>query len=139
MGDGFRNKRFVRFSIATLLFLMLCLGGYLSGYRVGYDAGTPAAADETYLVKTYSVADLVVPRIASTALNTDFDNLIDLIVATVSPNDWMETGTGEGEIQPFPTNKSLVVSQTQANQAAVAKLLERLRKLQTSVVATGRP
>jgi len=33
----------------------------------------------------------------------DFDSLIDLIVSTVDADSWMENGTGEGEIQPFPT------------------------------------
>lgn len=35
--------------------------------------------------------------------NADFDSLIDLIVSTVEFDSWMENGTGEGEIQPFPT------------------------------------
>ncbi len=33
----------------------------------------------------------------------DFDSLIDLIVSTVESESWQENGTGEGEIQPFPT------------------------------------
>ncbi|MEM9354452.1 MAG: DUF1598 domain-containing protein [Planctomycetota bacterium] len=36
------------------------------------------------------------------AANADFDSLIDLIVSTVEHDSWMENGTGEGEIQPFP-------------------------------------
>ena len=32
----------------------------------------------------------------------DFDSLIDLIVSTVESDSWMENGTGQGEIQPFP-------------------------------------
>ena len=47
------------------------------------------------------------------AAQADFDSLIDLIVSTVEFDSWMENGTGEGEIQPFPTNLSLVISQTQ--------------------------
>ena len=35
--------------------------------------------------------------------NADFDSLIDLITATVENDSWMENGTGDGEIQPFPT------------------------------------
>ena len=37
------------------------------------------------------------------AANADFDSLIDLIQSTVAYDSWMENGTGEGEIQPFPT------------------------------------
>ncbi len=64
------------------------------------------------------------------AANADFDSLIDLIVSTVEFDSWMENGTGEGEIQPFPTNLSLVVSQTQRVHEQIADLLEQLRRLQ---------
>lgn len=64
------------------------------------------------------------------AAQADFDSLIDLIVSTVEHDSWMENGTGEGEIQPFPTNLSLVVSQTQRVHEQIADLLEQLRRLQ---------
>jgi len=64
------------------------------------------------------------------AAQADFDSLIDLIVSTVEHDSWMENGTGEGEIQPFPTNLSLVISQTQRVHEQVADLLEQLRRLQ---------
>jgi general secretion pathway protein D len=64
------------------------------------------------------------------AASADFDSLIDLIVSTVEHDSWMENGTGEGEIQPFPTNLSLVISQTQRVHEQVADLLEQLRRLQ---------
>lgn len=35
--------------------------------------------------------------------NADFDSLIDLIESTVESDTWAENGTGDGEIQPFPT------------------------------------
>ena len=64
------------------------------------------------------------------AANADFDSLIDLIVSTVEYDTWMENGSGEGEIQPFPTNLSLVVSQTQRVHEQIVDLLEQLRRLQ---------
>lgn len=64
------------------------------------------------------------------AANADFDSLIDLIVSTVEYDTWMENGSGEGEIQPFPTNLSLVVSQTQKVHEQIVDLLEQLRRLQ---------
>lgn len=36
------------------------------------------------------------------AAAADFDSLIDLITSTVDADSWMENGTGDGEIQPFP-------------------------------------
>lgn len=62
--------------------------------------------------------------------NADFDSLIDLIVSTVSTETWAENGGGEAEIRPFPTNLSLVISQTQAVHEEIADLLEQLRRLQ---------
>src|SRR6185436_20139381 len=64
------------------------------------------------------------------AAQADFDSLIDLITSTVEHDSWMENGTGEGEIQPFPTNLSLVISQTQRVHEQIADLLEQLRRLQ---------
>jgi hypothetical protein len=37
------------------------------------------------------------------AANADFDSLIDLIQSTVEYDTWMENGSGQGEIQAFPT------------------------------------
>jgi hypothetical protein len=44
-----------------------------------------------------------VPGAQGGAANADFDSLIDLIQSTVEYDSWMENGSGEGEIQPFPT------------------------------------
>ncbi|MCA9237876.1 MAG: DUF1598 domain-containing protein, partial [Planctomycetales bacterium] len=40
---------------------------------------------------------------AGGAANADFDSLIDLITSTVDVDSWMDNGTGQGDIQPFPT------------------------------------
>ena len=42
----------------------------------------------------------------------DFDSLIDLITSTIEPDSWSDSG-GAGAIEPFPTNLSLVISQSQ--------------------------
>ncbi len=59
----------------------------------------------------------------------DFDTLIELITATIAPDTWDDVG-GQGSIQGFPTNLSLVVSQTQEVHEQIADLLEQLRRLQ---------
>lgn len=64
------------------------------------------------------------------AAAADFDSLIDLIVSTVANDTWAENGGGEAEIRSFPTNLSLVVSQTQSVHEEIADLLEQLRRLQ---------
>ncbi|HUG70043.1 MAG TPA: hypothetical protein VMM76_19995, partial [Pirellulaceae bacterium] len=59
----------------------------------------------------------------------DFDTLINLITSTIMPDTWEELG-GSGAIEPFPTNLSLVISQTQDVHEQIADLLEQLRRLQ---------
>jgi general secretion pathway protein D len=59
----------------------------------------------------------------------DFQSLIDLIQNTVSPQTWNTVG-GQGAIQQFATNLSIVVSQTQEVHEEIADLLEQLRRLQ---------
>ena len=58
----------------------------------------------------------------------DFDPLIDLIKSTIAPDDWDDTN-GDGTIQPFVSNLSLIVSQTQEVQDQIQDLLKRLREL----------
>lgn len=60
----------------------------------------------------------------------DFDSLIDLIVSTVHTDTWAENGGGQAEIRPFPTNLSLVISQTQRVHEEISELLGQLRRLQ---------
>ena len=43
------------------------------------------------------------PGLGGGSAQADFDSLIDLIQSTVEADTWMENGTGDGEIQPFPT------------------------------------
>ncbi|NLF71054.1 MAG: general secretion pathway protein GspD [Candidatus Anammoximicrobium sp.] len=59
----------------------------------------------------------------------DFDTLIDLITTTIAPQSWDTVG-GPGSIEGFPTNLSLVVSQTQEVHEQIADLLDQLRRLQ---------
>ena len=66
---------------------------------------------------------------AAGSSGADFQALIELIQNTVSPQSWNTVG-GQGAIQPFDTNLSLVVSQTQEVHEEIAGLLEQLRRLQ---------
>ncbi len=57
------------------------------------------------------------------AANADFDSLIDLIQSTVSSDTWMENGTGDGEISPFPTGVFVdSVGTLRFSQASLAKV-----------------
>ena len=59
----------------------------------------------------------------------DFDSLINLITSTIQPTTWQETG-GPGSIEPFDTNLSIVVSNTQEVHEEIVDLLEQLRRMQ---------
>ncbi|MCH2178742.1 MAG: hypothetical protein MK106_08055 [Mariniblastus sp.] len=58
----------------------------------------------------------------------DFEPLIDLIKTTIDPEGWDDTN-GDGTIQSFVPNLSLIVSQTQEVQDEIQDLLEKLREL----------
>jgi hypothetical protein len=140
-------KMILRIGTALILLVALCAVGYRRGYRRGYEPEVPTASSNAIIVRTYPVADLVTPiGVAKTSESKpeeskrevtapDFDELIELIVLTIAHETWMENGTGEGEIQPFPANRSLVVSQTQSVHAQIADLLQQLRRLSTTVEA----
>lgn len=69
------------------------------------------------------------PNSLGGASMADFDTLIDLITSTIAPQSWDTVG-GPGSIEGFPTNLSLVVSQTQDVHEEIADLLDQLRRLQ---------
>ncbi|MCA9103538.1 MAG: hypothetical protein KDA63_20435, partial [Planctomycetales bacterium] len=62
-------------------------------------------------------------------VQADFDTLINLIQATIEPTTWDIVG-GDGSIQRYPNNLSLVVSTTQEIHEQIVELLEQLRRLQ---------
>ena len=128
--------RLFRFSLGTLLFVTLCVCGYLGGYRKGFDDGKDDRRAKTVVLISYPVPDLIIPRDAPdtpAARRDAMDQLIDLIVTTVEHDSWLENSpTVEGEIQPFMANNSLVIAQTGRVHDQIADLLEQLRRDVTS-------
>ncbi|NLE37064.1 MAG: hypothetical protein GX621_03470 [Pirellulaceae bacterium] len=59
----------------------------------------------------------------------EFEPLIDLITSTVKYNTWQEYG-GEGLIDSYENNLTLVITNTEEVHAEVVNLLEQLRRLQ---------
>ncbi|MBC8350518.1 MAG: hypothetical protein H8E66_00935 [Planctomycetes bacterium] len=91
------------------------------------------------LVKTYSVADLVIPlpsaengprewRVSKEVV-PDFNALIDLIKTTIEPDTWAER-RGSGLITPSPVTLSVIVSQSKSVHRRIENLLQQLRRLQ---------
>jgi hypothetical protein len=141
--------RWLRGGAAVLILAALVWLGYRRGHRDGYAAATPptSASSGQLKIVTYAVADLVYPIGSDTPTaappgpgsypqpGADFDPLIDLIVSTIDSETWQENGTGEGEIMSFPSNLSLVVSQTRQVHEQIADLLQQLRTLSVTVAA----
>ena len=77
----------------------------------------------------YSVAGLVrvdKKPVRGKRPELDFAPLIEKIEAKVAPKSWAAAG-GEGKLQTFARNTSLVVSQTSAVHEELSKFLEKLR------------
>lgn len=92
------------------------------------------------LARTYSVADLVfaVPDQAAAQADslaghadagtqTDFASLEELITSNIEPKSWKQAG-GQGTIERFPRNLSLVITQTAEIHEQIADLFEQLRR-----------
>jgi len=97
-------------------------------------------ANPRLMVRTYNVADLVVPI---SGLNTPAvlkpqqtleGNLIKIISNTISPASWSDRG-GPGTIEYSPLGMALVINQTPDVQEQIADLLATLRRAQDVEVA----
>ena len=121
-----RMPRFkIQFSLLSLAFLILCLSGFLAGYRGGYDSGAEDKRLRTVVVKTYDVKDLIEQGNAPENPSEKFDTLTKLIQTTVAPSSWQS----DGNISRFESNSSLVVTQTGEVHNQIADLLAQLREL----------
>lgn len=115
----------LRFGVGTLLFLMACTAGYLTGFRWGVSEKQLQVRRDTIATTVYSVGDLLSQN--KEQFLADFDSLIDLISSTVSSHVWIENGGDIGEIRPLPSTKSLVVTCDLETHDQLAELLQQLR------------
>lgn len=139
MADRRKITQIGKLVLAITLLGVLCTAGYRRGYQAGYTLEDLQQADggEAYLT-TYPVGDLVVPvglnpKTEAGRSAADFDPLINLIMSTIEHDSWLENGAGEGEIQPFPSNLSLVVAQTRRVHGQIRELLDQLRSMRGDV------
>jgi hypothetical protein len=96
---------------------------------LGFAAAAPAQTPR--LVKTYAVADLVVPlremeKDGVTQKSLE-DRLVRLIRETIRPETWSDRG-GAGTIDYFPLGMAVVINQTPAVHEEIADLLEQVRR-----------
>jgi hypothetical protein len=139
------HRRYVRFSLAGLLFLVLCVSGFLAGYRYGYDGGYTAGqayrTSEDYFARTYDVTDLVAMYpvgaylsgdnlVAPSITKPDFVSLMNVLTSTLVPETWDGVG-GPATVAPFfgPDEQfALIIRQNEFGHDEVARLLASLRK-----------
>ena len=99
--------------------------------------------DETVVFRTYGVKDLVTAMPGEIVIregveittkppvdeSAEYDSLINLVSTTVAPDTWKGVG-GEGELQFYSANHSIVVKNTPAVHDQIAELLAQLRNMQ---------
>jgi hypothetical protein len=113
-----RSRKF----IALLLFAVAVV---LSTNVAVSDPAETNAFDEPIYLVTYAIYDLPVYRIGPpNGFQFDPSLLVSHLKKTVDPQSWRTT---DATITPFPQNLSVVIAQTKANHAEIAKLLESMR------------
>jgi hypothetical protein len=125
------RRRVFRFTLATLLFVVLLIAGFLAGLRAGFQRGYVAGElqreNETPVARVYPVASLVLPTPDSPPENADYDTLIDLITSSIAPESWDTVG-GPGSIEAFPASRSVVITQTPPVHERITSLLQNLEQ-----------
>ena len=146
------SSRFATFSALALLALGTTLSAQPAQPPRGEFVLVSARQTPKPVVKTYPIADLVVPRNAKFTVRSDgtstwasdkasstcaadvqachvrAEQLIRLIGSTIDPQSWKLHG-GNGTIDYFPLTMSLVVQQDDDIHAQVADLLQAMRRL----------
>lgn len=151
------SRRWLRISLRSMFFLILCLAGTFAGYRAGHRSGYH---DGSQLIRVmYPVADLVLPLepvapraatvggpaplqavsakspappfapIGLRSGSADFESLIDLMTVHIQPETWEQNG-GKAFMRPVEAHLSLVVLQSGANHARIEELFALLRRNQ---------
>jgi hypothetical protein len=128
MAESRRWRGLLRFNLAALMFVTLCVCGYLGSYRYGERAGAKQYYDESFFTKMYPLADLLIDTRSDAKRTEQAAAIIKQLQATVSPASWTAPDMQHGEIQWYPQTGALIVSQHGAVHDQLAPALENLRK-----------
>jgi hypothetical protein len=120
-----RCCRWLQFGIGTLLFVTLCMAGFLGGYQHGFHSGHEAKSRTVAYNKAYYVADIIGGLPSGNAAAS----LTDYIEASIAPGSWQTNG-GPGALSYYETNKTIVVSNIQDVHDQIADTLHQIRLLQ---------
>lgn len=124
-----RYHRWLRFSLFGMLTAVAVAAGFFGGYRWGDRVAVCEHYRGSMLVKLYDVSDLVCDGRSDDVrvVSANLKRLTKLIVATIEYDSWTEHGTGPGEIQPYPPNRSFIVSHLGSVHDQIEALLANLR------------
>ena len=138
------RRRWIRFSLRGLLFLVLCVCGFFAGYRFGYDGGYRQGqryrSSEDFVTKTYDVRELVTTYgpTSDGSLVPDFDSLIELVKNAIEPDSWDDVG-GLGSIVPYEGSEQkykIVIRQNAYGHEEITRLFESMRR-RPDITAAG--
>lgn len=131
------QRRWLRYSLATFLFVALCtaglIAGYQSGYRHGYNSGESTRSAETQAVQPYDTTFLIWPDLPDSKRSVAVKELIDLIKSTIATDIW-DDGQGN-EVREFLPNHSILVTAPGAVHKQVRDLFTQLEHLHNSGMA----
>ena len=100
-------------------------GGFGGGFGNGFGSGNYGGSQPQSGSANYNS---IGPQTPGGVTEADFEPLIQLIKDTIDPEGWDDTN-GDGTIQAYVPNLSLIVSQTQEVQDQIQDLLRKLREL----------
>lgn len=136
------NRNALRYSIAFVLFVCLCVAGILAGYRVGYSNGYASGkakrdAEAPY-PKVYQVGDIMRSTTddpSQTGNQLDYNSLIGATQTAVFPGEWAALG-GPCTMVEIAWLEALVVNATSGVHDRLETFFGDLSSLQLAVAAS---
>lgn len=123
------QRRWLRFSLATLFFAALSIGALLGGYQSGYRLGYRAAGEDYYDVhlttEVHNTSRFLFPDLADEERNKQLDALRDLIQSTIASEIWSDPRSG-AEIRMFAKNQSFVITAPGSVHKEICALFQQL-------------
>jgi len=120
-----KKSRAPRISMATLLFVVLCVCGYLAGHKQGYRDGKALWDIMPVYGEVYLASDLLEDR-GPTEVDSELDKIVSRIKREVVPECWEDAG-GNCTVKAFPENRSVVVGANQYVHEEIKVHLKTLR------------
>jgi hypothetical protein len=121
-----RSRRFRRFTLAMLLFLMSCVGGGLGGYIVGHRQGLRSMRP---VLSLYDITGLVPCKSQHNGATVEsVDELVEAIKSEVDFDDWDDTKS-RARLKAMPDGQALLVEANSGGHEVIREVLRTFRPL----------